>query len=233
VRRDPGQPVPPPLDRDTAEARSRLRHDVNNSLAAIGAVAHLLRTDPDLPKSLHSRVDDLLAETARLRSLVEELGRSTAGPSFLPARAQPTKGPGATEPTPDVDGGPSPRPWRVLVLDDDAAIRAVLGRVLRRAGHVAVLATTGAEALDAIREEPPDVILCDHQMNGMSGLDFHAAAIRIAPGLAARFIFMTGDPGDPRLAEVARAARARVLAKPFEIAALPQLIASVVGDRRA
>ena len=228
--RDLGQPVPPALDRDSAAAPSGLRHDVNNSLAAIAALAHLLRTDPDLPESLRSRADGLVAEAARLRSLVAKLGRPTADDTFAPT------GPLATERArperrADTKSAPAPRPRRVLVLDDDAAIRAVLGRVLRRAGHVAVLAATGVEALETIRDDPPDAVLCDHQMHGMSGVEFHRAAIRIAPDLASRFIFMTGDPGDPRLVAVTRAGRGRVLAKPFEIAALPAMIASLVGDR--
>jgi CheY-like chemotaxis protein len=229
VPRDPGQPVPPPLGRDSAAAPAGLRHDVNNSLAAIGAFAHLLRTDPDLPESLRSRADDLVAETARLRSLVAKLGGATASEAVTPA-APVARETARTERQARTKPAPASRPRRVLVLDDDAAIRAVLARVLRRAGHVAVLAATGVEALETIRDDPPDAVLCDHQMNGMSGVEFHRAAIRIAPDLAARFIFMTGDPGDPRLVAVARAGRARVLAKPFEIAALPALIAGLVGD---
>jgi CheY-like chemotaxis protein len=222
--------VPPPLDRDAAAAPTGLRHDVNNSLAAIGAVAHLLRTDPELPESLRSRADHLVAETARLRSLVAKLGRATAADPLALTRPLATAG-ARPERQPDTQPATASRPRRVLVLDDDAAIRAVLGRVLRRAGHVAVLAETGAEALEAIRDDPPDAVLCDHQMNGMSGIEFHRAAIRIAPDLASRFIFMTGDAGDPGLVAVARAGRAHVLAKPFEISTLPALIASLVGER--
>jgi CheY-like chemotaxis protein len=62
-------------------------------------------------------------------------------------------------------------PARVLVVDDDSKIRALLERVLRRDGHFIVTAENGHAALAAVEREPPDVILTDVTMPGMDGFE--------------------------------------------------------------
>jgi PAS domain S-box-containing protein len=130
----------------------------------------------------------------------------------------------ATEPA-----RPADRPVRVLVLDDEPAIRDFLARVLRRNGHEPILADTGAAALEIVRTSPPDVILCDHRMAGMSGTEFHAAVMAIAPGLAARFAFMSGDVLNPALREFAEDRGVHLLAKPFDIAAVGAMVATLIA----
>jgi len=60
----------------------------------------------------------------------------------------------------------------ILVVDDDPACREVLRRVLPRSGHVVVVATNGKDALIAIRDHPPQLILLDLAMPQMDGLTF-------------------------------------------------------------
>jgi CheY-like chemotaxis protein len=121
------------------------------------------------------------------------------------------------------------RPVRVLVLDDEAAIRDFLGRVLRRSGYEPILADTGARALEIVRTDPPDVILCDHRMAGMNGTEFHAAVMEIAPSLGARFAFMSGDVLNPTLREFAEDRGVHLLAKPFDIAAVDSMVATLMA----
>jgi len=59
----------------------------------------------------------------------------------------------------------------VLVVDDDALNRRLLTATLAREGFRTTSATDGAEALTAIREEPPDVILLDIEMPGIDGFE--------------------------------------------------------------
>ncbi|MEU3032749.1 response regulator transcription factor [Streptomyces incarnatus] len=59
----------------------------------------------------------------------------------------------------------------VLVVDDDAAIRRSLERGLRLGGFTVRTAADGAQALDAIGETPPDVLVLDVSMPGISGID--------------------------------------------------------------
>jgi DNA-binding response OmpR family regulator len=59
----------------------------------------------------------------------------------------------------------------VLVVDDDAAIRRSLERGLRLSGFAVRTAADGPGALAAIRDTPPDVLVLDVSMPGMSGIE--------------------------------------------------------------
>jgi PAS domain S-box-containing protein len=131
---------------------------------------------------------------------------------------------------PESDGDrPSAQPIRVLVLDDEAAIREFLGRALRRAGYEPILAPTGSAALDIIRTSPPDAILCDHRMAGMNGTEFHDAVAATSPELGRRFAFMSGDVLNPELREFATSRGILLLAKPFDIATVGRTVAALLG----
>jgi chemosensory pili system protein ChpA (sensor histidine kinase/response regulator) len=61
---------------------------------------------------------------------------------------------------------------KVLVVDDDPDFVKVSSKVLERAGHEVVSAASGAKALQAMREDPPDVVLLDIMMSYiLDGLD--------------------------------------------------------------
>ena len=117
---------------------------------------------------------------------------------------------------------------RILVLDDEPSIREFLARVLGRSGYEPVLASTGPAALEIIRTSPPAAILCDHRMAGMSGTEFHDAVGRIAPHLARRFAFMSGDVLDPDLRAFADARGVQLLAKPFDLATVREMVATLL-----
>jgi CheY-like chemotaxis protein len=59
----------------------------------------------------------------------------------------------------------------IVVAEDDTDIAALLATVLSNAGHTVHTAPNGVEALEAIAEQSPDLIILDHHMPGMSGLD--------------------------------------------------------------
>lgn len=65
-----------------------------------------------------------------------------------------------------------PQPKRILVVDDDADLATLTQRMLTDKGFRASRATNGAEALDAIKAEPPDLVLLDIDMPGMDGWGF-------------------------------------------------------------
>jgi CheY-like chemotaxis protein len=121
------------------------------------------------------------------------------------------------------------RPIRVLVLDDEPAIREFLGRALRRAGYESLLAPNGAAALEIIRNSPPDAILCDHRMAGMNGTEFHDAVAAMSPELGRRFAFMSGDVLNPELRTFATSRGILLLAKPFDIATVGRTVAALLG----
>jgi len=59
----------------------------------------------------------------------------------------------------------------VLVVDDSAAQRVALRRMLERMGHAVVEAACGAEALEIADSQPVDLVLSDWMMPGMDGMD--------------------------------------------------------------
>jgi DNA-binding NtrC family response regulator len=67
---------------------------------------------------------------------------------------------------------PTARPAEtVLFVDDEPAIRRIVGEYLRRAGYEVFEAATGDEGVAAFRRDRPDVVILDINMPGRSGLD--------------------------------------------------------------
>jgi len=63
------------------------------------------------------------------------------------------------------------RPRRVLVIEDDAQVRALLAAILESEDYEVRGATGGVEGLTLADTDPPDVVLLDLQMPGMNGHD--------------------------------------------------------------
>ena len=118
---------------------------------------------------------------------------------------------------------------RILVLDDESSIRDFLARILRRRGYEPVSAVDGASALEIVRADPPEAILCDNRMAGMSGIAFHEAVEAIDPGLARRFAFMSGDVLNPELHDFAVARGLVLLAKPFDMESVARTVDQLVA----
>jgi two-component system, probable response regulator PhcQ len=107
----------------------------------------------------------------------------------------------------------------VLLVDDEENILSALQRTLRRENYSLVVAAEPAEALDILRGGQVDVVVSDHLMPNMSGLDFLKEARALYPDVVR--IMLTGH------AEMAIAMEAinegeifRFLTKPWEDAEL-------------
>jgi DNA-binding response OmpR family regulator len=61
-------------------------------------------------------------------------------------------------------------PKTILVVDDEATVREVVRRYLQREGYLVVEAADGFEALDALREAQPDLIILDLMLPGIDGI---------------------------------------------------------------
>jgi hypothetical protein len=69
-------------------------------------------------------------------------------------------------------------------------------------------------------------------MAGMSGTEFLLSVVDIAPDLARRFAFMSGDVLNPELREFAEARGIHLLAKPFDMASVNSVVATLVAAGR-
>ena len=72
------------------------------------------------------------------------------------------------------------RKYRILVVDDEHLIRWSLEQSLKRQGYEVATAASGEDALRALREDPPDLMLLDIQLPGINGLDVLEKAKEIA-----------------------------------------------------
>jgi len=84
---------------------------------------------------------------------------------------------------------------RLLLVDDDRAIRDALSLALRRAGHEVVTAATGEEGLARWREQSPDLVLLDVMLPGRDGLDV-CRTIRAAGDTPVVMLTARDDPVD-------------------------------------
>lgn len=112
---------------------------------------------------------------------------------------------------------------RVLVVEDDAAIRSVLVSLLEDEGYQSVEAEDGAEALDRARSASPDLIILDLLMPVMNGWAFLEAS-RTLPGCATVPILVTSASHEVPVDERIRA----FLKKPFDLDLLAQTVSSLL-----
>ena len=90
---------------------------------------------------------------------------------------------------------------RVMVVDDSRMQRKILSSQLARAGYSVVEAGSGDQALELARTDPPDLVISDLMMPGMSGIEFCQALRRQIQGNYVYFILLTSRT---ETAEVAR-----------------------------
>jgi DNA-binding NarL/FixJ family response regulator len=102
---------------------------------------------------------------------------------------------------------------RVLVVDDDRLLAEALALAWAREDDLTIvgLAHTGAEGLDLVRRERPDVVLMDHHLPDVSGAAATAALHAELPSLAV--VIMTIDPSDETLLAAIEAGASGFLAK--------------------
>jgi CheY-like chemotaxis protein len=86
---------------------------------------------------------------------------------------------------------------RILLVDDDAAVRRVVRLTFERGGHVVVEAESAFKALDLLKHERPDAVVSDVFMPGMNGLVFYEHLMQRTPSLRNRVVFLTGANRDP------------------------------------
>jgi CheY-like chemotaxis protein len=116
----------------------------------------------------------------------------------------------------------------VLVVDDEPLVARAVKRVLH-AQYDVTLASSADEALERLRSgERFDVVFCDLMMPGKSGMDLHRAVLAEAPAVADRFVFLTGGAFTPEADEYLRRSGAPHVTKPFDSAALRDLVAGMI-----
>jgi CheY-like chemotaxis protein len=116
---------------------------------------------------------------------------------------------------------------RILVVDDDGPILNLMRALLGQFGFEGIMAANGPQALELARQQPPDLVLLDIHMPGMSGTEV-IRALR-ADGLAkVPILILSGEPVSA--AEITRLGANGAVQKPFDV---PALIETIRGHMNA
>jgi CheY-like chemotaxis protein/anti-sigma regulatory factor (Ser/Thr protein kinase) len=160
-------------------------------------------------------------------AIVRRLGEMLDHP--IGARSTPGKGTVITIEVPQGDGdgesrerAQKPRYERgdfrgtILVVEDEASVRASISRMLRARGIEAVVVATADDALARVRRQEirPDLLLCDYNLQGSTSGVTTIGDLRTALGRNVPAIVMTGDIRSEVVAPI-RAQGILVLLKPF------------------
>jgi CheY-like chemotaxis protein len=116
-------------------------------------------------------------------------------------------------------------PSRILVVDDNAALRENIAECLEGEGYGVVVAENGERALAVLAEDPPPAgVVLDLLMPGMGGREIVARIRDDARLTAVRVVLTTGHPSPSARAGIAADA---FLAKPFGVKELLAALAHV------
>jgi anti-anti-sigma factor len=118
---------------------------------------------------------------------------------------------------------------RILVVDDEAAVRAVLEAALRREGFMVWQAACGQQAVDVYRRHLAAiaVILLDVRMPDMDGPRTLCALKQLSPGV--RCCFMTGNPAPYTPELLMEMGALRVFQKPLVLSEVVEVVSQAVG----
>jgi putative two-component system response regulator len=93
-----------------------------------------------------------------------------------------------------VGNGKGPASPRVLVVDDDDAVRRTIERILGRARYEVIAVENADAAREQIRHQEFDLLVCDMRMPGESGLELITSLQGTAPDLGALIVSGVDDP---------------------------------------
>jgi len=118
----------------------------------------------------------------------------------------------------------------ILVVDDEAAQRDILGGLLRKQGYAVREVPSGAAALAVLRAEPVDLILTDVKMPAMSGLELLREARALNPELPVVVLTAYGNVADAVVAM--RDGAVDYLTKPVDIDAVLHRVRKVLEGQQ-
>ncbi len=121
---------------------------------------------------------------------------------------------------------------RVVLIDDDPAIHALVAAMLKPMGATIVSAMCGEEGLDVIRQQTPDLVLLDNDMPGVRGIEV-LERIKGDPSMSmVPVIIETGSESNSVLSACFAAGAVDYIRKPFTPAELRARVGSVLERQR-
>lgn len=117
----------------------------------------------------------------------------------------------------------------ILVVDDDADVRATIAQALKALGYNVAEAQDGEAALALVGEHRLTLAILDYMMPGLDGAELAREIAKVEPDLP--IVFSTGHSA-LRALRSAAGEDVKVLEKPFTLAELDQLIGEKLAERR-
>jgi DNA-binding response OmpR family regulator len=118
----------------------------------------------------------------------------------------------------------------ILLVDDDRQLADALQWNLADRQFMVDVVYDGAEALEKIREQEYDIVVCDVMLPSVKGPDLYREARQLRPSLRDRFIFVTGHTNVPLIAEFLAQTKSRYLMKPFLVDTLVNFVEEVTSQ---
>lgn len=113
---------------------------------------------------------------------------------------------------------------KILLTEDDDAVRSFVSRALELDGHQVILAEDGEDGFDKLREHDGefDLLLTDIKMPFMDGIELARSAAQFYPDL--KILFMTGFADQRERTSDLDCIVIDVVAKPFTLAQIKQMV---------
>lgn len=119
---------------------------------------------------------------------------------------------------------------RVVVIDDDYAMRLSCRQILAKSGYEVETFEDGAKGLEAVLEQPPDLVVVDLKMPGISGMDVIARVREMDPDIVV--VVITGYPTIGSAVDAIKVGAFDFLPKPFTPDELRLVVRRALGRRR-
>lgn len=120
-------------------------------------------------------------------------------------------------------------PIRILLVDDELMVRALIARAMREEGYEVIAVKDGEGALDAARAAAPfDLVITNSWMAGHSGVDAILKLREVFPGTP---ILHVDDLPPSRRSSSGQLPELRTIFKPFSISGLKQVVRELLGPR--
>ncbi|MFQ5658624.1 MAG: GAF domain-containing protein, partial [Candidatus Methylomirabilales bacterium] len=119
---------------------------------------------------------------------------------------------------------------RILIVDDEGDLRAILAELISDLGHQAEEAATGQDAISSLNQQDYDLVALDLRLPDLDGREVWRWILSQRPALASRVVFMTGDIMSPETEKFLEEAGRPVLTKPLTTAEITQTVEEVLAQ---
>lgn len=116
---------------------------------------------------------------------------------------------------------------RILVVDDDSMAVRMIGFILKKTGHECLGAFSGAQGIQMLKSEKPDLVLLDVEMPGENGLDVLEAIRGDSDISDAKVCLMSGTMTDALRVRAEKLGAVGSISKPVSAPELMEILGRI------